>query len=63
MEPTPDGPIYHQNPYSNHSSPYGSYTPERSGPRISDIMDKVDGSQRKLPVPKVAIGDLMHEGR
>ena len=47
---------------SNNSSPYGSYSQggafgPMQGSRLSDIMNTADGSHRKLPVPKVAIGD------
>ena len=47
---------------SNSGSPYGSYSQggafgPMQGNRLSDIMNTPDGSHRKLPVPKVAIGD------
>ena len=47
---------------SNGSSPYGSYNQggvfgPMPGGRLSDIMNTPDGGYRKLPVPKVAIGD------
>lgn len=50
---------------SSNNSPYGSYQPPTSlaqGSRLSDIMRSSDGSQRKLPVPKVAVGDMLSHG-
>lgn len=59
MEPQADG----KNSYSSNSSP--NPTPSSSGLRLSDIMTRSEGSQRKLPVPqapKVAVQDLLQSG-
>ena len=53
MEPQAEGP-----------SPYNQQ-PFNGGPRISEIMTRSDGAQRKLPVPlppKVAVQDLLNTG-
>jgi len=42
------------------STPHYHPTGTATGMRISDIMSKSDGSQRKLPVPKVAVQDLLN---
>lgn len=48
MEPQAEGPAvpFQQSPYT--------------GPSISDIMSRPDGTQRKLPVPKVALQDMLN---
>jgi zinc finger protein CreA/MIG len=54
MEPHAEGP----------PQPHFQQTPH-SGPSISDIMSRTDGTQRKLPipqVPKVAVQDMLHSG-
>ena len=54
MEPHAEGP---PQPLFQHM--------QHSGPSISDIMSRADGTQRKLPVPqvpKVAVQDLLHSG-
>jgi zinc-finger protein CreA/MIG len=54
MEPHAEGP---PQPLFQHM--------QHSGPSISDIMSRTDGTQRKLPVPqvpKVAVQDLLHSG-
>lgn len=66
MEPSADG----SSPYSSQPSPYGSFGLERSlnggstgsHGRISEIMMRADGSQRKLPVPKLAVHNLLGSG-
>ncbi|KIW05956.1 hypothetical protein, variant [Verruconis gallopava] len=48
-------------PQTDHSPPYVPTAP--SGMRLSDIMSKTEGAQRKLPVPavpKVAVQDLLN---
>ena len=54
MEPHAEGPPPPQFQQTHHS-----------GPSISDIMSRTDGTQRKLPipqVPKVAVQDMLHSG-
>ena len=53
MEPHADGLFPHGSLPSQ--SMYGSG-------RISEIMNRSDGAQRKLPVPKVAVQDLLNPG-
>ncbi|KAL9107226.1 MAG: hypothetical protein Q9227_007850 [Pyrenula ochraceoflavens] len=50
MEPAAEGP----QPTYQHS--------QSTGPSISDIMSRPDGTQRKLPVPKVAVHELLNPG-
>jgi zinc-finger protein CreA/MIG len=55
MEPSADGP----------SPPIQVQHSQHSGPSISDIMSRPDGTQRKLPVPqvpKMAVQDILNPG-
>ena len=68
MEPATDGSAgAYLTPHgSNSSSPYGSYNQGAAfsgmhGGRLSDIL-RSDGKSRKLPVPKVAVSDLLGNG-
>jgi zinc-finger protein CreA/MIG len=59
MEPSAEASPY-LSPHSQHGSPHGSFSPGySSGGRLSDILNNYDGSQRKLPVPKMGIQDVL----
>ena len=61
MEPQADG----KSNFNSSSSSSPAITPSSTGLRISDIMSRAEGSQRKLPVPqppKVAVQDLLNSG-
>ena len=47
---------------SHYQVPSANSTPNRSGISLTDILSRPDGSQRKLPVPKVAVHDLLDNG-
>ncbi|KAK3319320.1 DNA-binding protein cre-1 [Apodospora peruviana] len=53
LEPAPEGQQFSLN---NHSAPVA---PRSTGMSLTDIISRPDGTQRKLPVPKVAVHDLL----
>ncbi|KAL9012510.1 MAG: hypothetical protein Q9173_002723 [Seirophora scorigena] len=56
MEPATDGV----------TTPYGSLPSQQifpaGGPRISEIMDQAESTNRKLPLPKVAVQEMLNPG-
>jgi len=57
MEPTFDSNAQFHGP---HGPPHGN-PPRSNGISLTDILSRPDGSQRKLPVPKVAVHDMMND--
>ena len=55
MEPSFDTTQYHGPPAT------GPLPPRSTGTSLTDILSRPDGSQRKLPVPKVAVHDMMND--
>lgn len=45
----------------HHGPPTTGNPPRSSGISLTDILSRPDGNQRKLPVPKVAVHDMMNE--
>ena len=63
LQPAP--PLAPMEPSAEGTSPFGSLSNQQaysSGPRISEIMSQSDGTHRKLPVPKVAVHDMLNPG-
>lgn len=58
MEPSFDSAQYHGPPATG---PTGGNPVRSTGTSLTDILSRPDGSQRKLPVPKVAVHDMMND--
>lgn len=57
----PMEPSFDNNSQQHHGPPPSHAPPRSTGMSLTDILSRPDGSQRKLPVPKVAVHDILND--